>query len=124
MSTFLAYAQWWAAPIVLLGVSGTYFALGSPGQPLSRRLIASSHGAVGLLLYLVAFALMWHDPQGYRPQLAGTYAFLFLVPIAFIVVALLIFDGPRWVHILQVPNVLALLWAYFVGGMAITGDWL
>jgi hypothetical protein len=28
------------------------------------------------------------------------------------------------IHALQIPNVAALLWVGFVGGMAITGDWL
>jgi hypothetical protein len=107
----------------MAGVSASYFALNRGGSPRERLWVAA-HGIAGIVLYLGAFLVAWVDPNNYRPHLSIPYALLYLVPLALIVVAFRRFRGHWLVHALQGPNLLALLWALFVGSMAITGDWL
>jgi hypothetical protein len=105
-------------------VSAVYFFADRRRPAYRFRLLCSAHGIAGIALYFGALAL-WAVSPTYRGPLAGWgYLILYLVPISLVVIALLRFRGPWLVHLLQVPNVCALIWAAFVGGMAVTGDWL
>jgi hypothetical protein len=116
--------QWYGAPVVMIGVSLVYFFADTRRPALRERLLVSVHGVAGAALYVGAFVVAWLQPGGYRPYLAWPYFVLLLVPLALIGVALFKFRGNPLIHALQAPNVAALLWSAFVGGMAVTGDWL
>ncbi len=104
-------------------VSALYFAL-NRGANRRDRFLAAAPGIVGIALYFGAFLVGWLDPRGYRPYLAWPYAALYLIPLGLVVVAFRTFRGHWIIHASQGPNVLAFVWALFVGSMAITGDWL
>ena len=49
---------------------------------------------------------------------------LLLVPFASIIASFFLFRGPKLIHLLQLVNVLLLLWTGVVGGIAVTvGGW-
>jgi hypothetical protein len=110
-------------PLLLLAVSGLYFAFDKPDTPMRWRLATSAHGAIAFVLFLIAY-LIGAVFGGYRPYLAWPYILSFLIPVISILYALFHYRGPRLLHILQGPSIAAMLWVMFVGGMAITGDWL
>jgi hypothetical protein len=114
MSSWDGLMQWYGAPIVMIGVSVAYFVADVRRPAVRQR----------LLVYVGAFLVAWAVPLDYRPYLAWPYAALLLVPLVLVGVSLVKFRGNRLVHLLQVPNMAALLWSAFVGGMAVTGDWL
>jgi hypothetical protein len=117
------YIEWYGAPAVMAGVSAAYY-FAYRGRPAyGRRLLCAAHGVAGVALYFGALAL-WASNPVYRPSLAWPYATLYLLPLALIVVALIKFTGPKLIHLLQLPNLCAMYWSLFVGGMAVTGDWL
>jgi hypothetical protein len=118
------FLQWYGAPLVLIAVSLAYF-FGDPRRPaFGARLLASAHGFTGAALYLVALGLHQARPLEYRPYLALPYTLLFLLPLVAIIISFFTFRGSRLFHLLQLLNVAALAWAFFVGSMAITGNWI
>ena len=117
------FLQWYASPFIMIGVSAAYFFADRRRPAYGSRLLSSAHGLIGAMLYFGALEL-WAMSPTYRPWLGWPYAALFLIPLSLIVVSFLKFQGPKLVHVLQIPNVLALFWACGVGGMAATGDWL
>jgi hypothetical protein len=108
---------------VMFGVSGAYFALDSGEAPRRERLLVSAHGALGALLYLFALAL-WAVAPNWRPWAAWPYLLAFSLPLASVLYALFRFRGPKVLHLAQLANLWAFAYALFIGGMAITGDWL
>ena len=117
------WMQWYGPPAAMTLVSFVYLVT-DRGRPYPARLLTSAHGIAGVVLYFAAFVVAWADPRGFRPHLAVPYMLLYLIPVGLIALALRRFTGSRWVHTLQGLNVVAMLWALFVGSMAITGDWL
>ena len=116
--------QWYGAPLILIAVSLAYF-FGDPRRPaIGARLLTSAHGFTGAALYLGAMGLHWARPLEYRPSLAIPYMMLFAFPFAAIIVSFFTFRGSRLFHLLQPLNAAALLWALFVGSMAVTGNWI
>ena len=110
------------APFFTLLVSVAYFKASSPGTSTGRRLFVSAHGAVGTLLFVLAMII---GSSGHAKAQYGTpYLCLFILPFALIGFALIFFRGNTKVHILQFPNVLALFYSAFVGGMVTTGSFL
>ena len=108
----------------MIVVSLAYF-FGDPRRPAFRsRLLVAAHGFIGTALYFAALGLHEAQPIGYRPYLALPYGLLFLFPLLAIVVSIFTFRGSRLFHLLQPFNLAALAWAWFVGTMAATGDWL
>jgi hypothetical protein len=124
MSSWHWFTQWYGAPVVMIGVSLVYFFADRRRPAFRERLLVSAHGFAGGALYFGAFLVRWIQPDGYRPYLIWPYLVLLVVPLVLMGVALVKFRGSLLTHVLQVPNVAALLWTAFVGGMAITGDWL
>ena len=121
MDAFLAYAQFWAAPIIMFAVSAAYFSADREPR-VSRRIIASAHGAVAAAIYFGAVAIHWAGKS--RVAFDLPYLALMLIPVALIIASFFKFRGPRIVHVLQFLNVPALVWSLFIGEMAITGEWL
>jgi hypothetical protein len=124
VSSWESLAQWYGAPVVMIGASLAYFFADRRRPAFRERLLVSAHGIVGAAGYLGAFLVALIHPSGYRPYLAWPFAALWLVSLILVGVALVKFRGNPLVHALQVPNLAALLWSGFVGGMAVTGDWL
>jgi hypothetical protein len=117
------HTQWLGAPAVMTGVSAVYFFAYRRRPAYGPRLLCAAHRLAGVALYFGALAF-WAIRPAYRPSFGWPYAALYLVSLALVVVAFIKFDGPKLVHMLQLPNVYAMYWSLFVGGMAVTGDWL
>jgi hypothetical protein len=109
--------------VVMVIVSAAYFWLGRRESNLWVRVLFSMHGVVAALFYLGALAI-WEATQAFRPWAAWPYLLLHVIPVASIVFSFVRFPGPKTLHLLQVVNLLCMLQTIFVGGMAITGDWL
>ena len=109
--------------VVMLFVSGAYYFLDIGETHRRVRIFVSAHGAAGALLYVAAL-ITWDVAPNYRPWAAWPYLLLFLLPLASVIYALVRFRGPRWLHVIQLFNLWAFAYALFIGGMAVTGDWL
>ena len=111
-----------ALPLVLLAVSGTYFFADRRNTDIVSRLLYSSHGAIACVLFAGAFlvAAVFQPRVGYGlPFLA-----LYTVPLGVALASLIRYRGPKIVHLLQVPNICAMLFSLVIGHMAVTGEWL
>jgi hypothetical protein len=122
MNAALAFLQLWAWPVLALLVSVAYFRASEPSLGPWRRMLLSAHGASISVLHFGAFAI-WSTGASHT-RYGKPFAISLLVPIALIAYALVAFRGKRSVHWLQLLNLVALFWAAFIGGMAVTGDWL
>jgi hypothetical protein len=109
-----------AVPFLAGLVSVVYFIASPKSQPMRKRLLASAHGAVIVMLYASAWLVLIAGIS--RPSLILPFAVSLLFPGVLIATSLFMYKGPRAVHWLQVPNVACLLWTGFVGGMLITGQ--
>lgn len=87
-----------------------------------ERLAVSAHGCIISLLYLSAMAIWLLG--GSRGGFVKPFLMALIVPVVFIVASFKWFRGNAAIHWLQLINLGGLLWAFFVGGMAITGEWL
>jgi uncharacterized membrane protein len=118
----LVWAEWYLAPILALVVSAVYFATSPRTQPLSLRLLVSSAGVLTAVVYCVAgaVALLKRPDRAY----GSAFAVALLLPISAMVLSLWLYRGKKVVHFLQIVNVACLAWTAFIGGMAVTGDWL
>ena len=112
----------WAIAIVLFGASLVYFLAAARTISLSARLAGSSHGAIGAVIYSVAWAIGSSGNSRFEYELP--YMMSFAVPAGLLVASFAIWDGPWQIHLLQLLIWPALLLALFIGGMAITGEWL
>lgn len=122
MDALFGYIQFLGAALVMLAVSIAYYMRTSPDTSTLRRLLSASHGVAGATVYLAALCV-WALGKS-RPGYGTTYAASFLMPILLVLVSFFLFRGPRSTHWLQLLNLPAMTWAFFVGSMAITGDWL
>ena len=87
---------------------------------MRQRLLASAHGSVIVMLYALAWAFLIAGIS--RPSLFLPFAVSLLVPGGLIVASFFVYQGPRAVHWLQVPNVACLIWTGLVGAWLITGQ--
>ena len=117
-----AIAQFWLAPILALAISGVYFFTSPATQTLYRRLVASLHGAVIAALYLGA--LMFNAVGISKPEYGIPFLATLLLPVVLIATSFILYEGKRSLHALQMVNLLCIAWTFFIGGMAITGEWL
>jgi hypothetical protein len=124
LGNFWTFLHWYGAPAIMAVVSAIYFFSDQRRPAYRARLISSSHGLIGVFLYFGAFAIGWVHSHEYRPHLGAPYISLYFLPLSSIIIAFYEFQGPRSVHLLQIPNVVALTWSLFLGAMAITGDWI
>lgn len=109
-------------PLLTLGISAIYFAKSPRDQSLTDRIAASAHGASICLIYLAAWLIALTRESAMRFGIP--FLLLLLVPAILITVSFVFFKGPKSLHWLQLVNIACLLWTGFVGGMAVTGDWL
>jgi len=122
MDALSAIAQFWLAPVLALLVSVAYFRASPGAQPLGQRLAVSSHGAVIAGLYFTAMLISAFGMA--RPSFDRPFTVALALPLMFMAFSLVKFQGRACIHALQVVNLLALFWAFFVGSMAVTGNWL
>jgi lipopolysaccharide export LptBFGC system permease protein LptF len=117
-----AFWQTFFPPFCALGISVVLFVKSPKEQSLAARGLVSLSGAITLLLYLIAMWVFW---SGRSARNYGS-AFLVacLVPLVLIAVSILSFRGRRALLFIHFPNLLCLLWVWFVGSMAVTDDWL
>lgn len=109
-------------PLLAIAISVVYFRRSPTDQSLSQRLLVSAHGVAIAALYLCALAFMWSGSS--HTALGQPFAFTLLIPVLLIAVSFLKFRGPRTTHLFQLVNLFCLATTFFIGGMAITGDWL
>jgi hypothetical protein len=109
-------------PILSVLISVIYFRKSPKDQPLARRYLVSAHGVVIAVIYVAAI-LVWQSGAA-RDALAKPFTFVCITPLLFILASFIWFRGPRYIHLLQLGNLFCLAATFFVGGMAVTGDWL
>jgi len=109
--------------LVMVAVSAGYYFLSAPSSTRRNRVLSSLHGVLAAVLYLGALAI-WEVSHASRAWAAWPYLFLFVGPLASVAYALFRFTGPKLLHLTQLANLWGMLYAAFIGGMAITGDWL
>lgn len=121
--TFLfAFAQGWLTPFMTTVISIVYFTTSPRTQSILPRLLASAHGLSIAVLYLCALSVHWVGKAS--PDYEMPFYFLSLLPLFLIIGSFFLFRGRKLIHLLQIPNLLCLLWTFFVGSMAVTGNWL
>lgn len=103
-------------------VSYAYFLTAPETQPLKVRLLLSAHGAIAALILLVAMAIGF---SGAHSRAYGMpYMLAFLLPAASVIYSFVKFGGNKAIHLLQLINLPAMVFAILMGSMAITGAWL
>jgi hypothetical protein len=105
-----------------MAISVVYFWRSPKVQPLAQRLLVSAHGAAIAAIYLCAMYIWWSGSS--RASLALPFMFSLMIPLLLIVVSFLKFRGLRSIHLLQLANLFCLGATFFIGAMAVTGDWL
>jgi hypothetical protein len=111
------------APLLCLGISAAYYFASPQGEPIWRRLTVSAPGALISALYFTVMFRFW----GYSnraPEYEVPFCFMLAVPLCLIVISLILFRGPKALHLLQLLNFIFLAWTWFMGSMAISGDYL
>jgi hypothetical protein len=117
-----AWAQGMLAPILALTISLVYFWSSPSTETMSRRLLSSAHGASVAVLYMAAMAVFWAHKAS--PKFGTPFLFLLLIPVILVFASFFLYRGPKSVHLLQVLNLACLAWTFFIGSMAVTGNWL
>lgn len=84
--------------------------------------MVSAHGVAITAVFSVAMLL--HGVNHADARYAFPFMFLSTLPVGLIVYSFLRFKGPKVVHFFQILNLLCLVYTFFMGGMAITGDWI
>jgi len=114
--------MFWFPPLLAMAISVVYLWRSPKGQPVPQRLLVSAHGAAIAAIYLCAMYMWWSGLS--RANLALPFMFSLMIPLLLILVSFLKFEGPRSMHLLQLANLFCLGATFFIGGMAVTGDWL
>ncbi len=115
------FCYWLPTSFVMVVTSFVYFS-SNRSTRLGTRLGVSVHGLLGTALFSGAVAL-WMT-GGSRDSLAWPFTLLFVLPLASMLAALLFHRGTRIAHLLLAAELFCLALAWFVGGMAITDEWL
>jgi hypothetical protein len=111
----------WAPATIMILISAAYFWMHKGTGWV--RILVSAHGFTAALLYFGALVL-WEITRDYRPWAALPFLLLHVIPVASIVYALIRFSGPKLLHLAQLANIWSMMYTIFIGGMAVTGDWL
>lgn len=123
MFTFkTAMLFWLVTALVPLITSIVYFRASPFTEPLIQRIAVSLHGVIVSALCVSAVLIgMLGSP---RAEIGEVFRLLLVVPIALVAYSLWRFQGKKAFHALQGINLLWLAFAFFFGGMAVTGVWL
>ena len=121
MDSAFALIQLLWAPILALAVSVVYFRKAAL-LPMGQRVAVSAHGALLALIYAVAFLVSAAGAA--RANLAVPFWSAFTLPVVSVLFALARFSGRKSVHFLLLAVAACAVWVFFVGTMAVTGDWL
>jgi hypothetical protein len=114
---------WLLPALITTAISAAYFSFARNEKAPLVRIFVSAHGLVAAVFYIGALAI-WELTGNYRPWAAFPFLLLYLIPIASIVYSLIRFSGPKFLHVSQVANVICISYMLFIGGMAVTGDWI
>lgn len=99
-----------------------YFKSSPATAPMAQRLLVSAHGISALALLFIAMTFGFSGNTSER--LHEIFLRLQAMPLMLILLALLLFRGPRSTHWLQVLNVPATLVCAFISLMAVSGRWI
>ena len=87
-----------------------------------KRVVTSAHSVILLVLFGAALAIGFY---GYsNKSLLIPFHISLAIPVASIIASLVLFKGSKWIHLMHMWNLLALPLTWFVGSMAVSGDWL
>ena len=109
-------------PAMAFAVSAAYVYASPPATSVGHTLVTSAHGASIASIYLAAMSVFWTNRA--NPEFQKPFLTALLVPVILIIVSLVAFRGRKSIHFLQIFNVLFLAWTFFIGSMAVTGNWL
>lgn len=122
MEAIARFMQWNGVLIVPTLISLVYFWTSPKQQGLATRLWASCHGIVLASIYLGAFFIS--EMKLSEPIYGWLFAISMLLPLSLMALSFFLYEGPTYVHLLHLVGLICVLWTMFVGGMAITGNWL
>lgn len=114
--------QFWLAPLVALAISILFFLASPKEQGLARRCAASAHGLSIAALFFGAMQFHWSG--AFHPAYQRPFGYMALLPLALIVLSFFYFRGAKSFHFLHIFSILCLAWVFFIGSMAVTGNWL
>ena len=117
-----SWTQWFLAPLLAIVISVVYFRSSPISQTIAMRLLASAHGCAIAVLYFGALSVFWANAA--HPRYELPFFVLLAGPVALMMSSFFIYRGPTSVHFLQILNLLCLAWTFFIGIMAVTGNWL
>ena len=103
----------------MIVISAAYYFMDGSEHNDWVRLFVSIHGLAAAFLYVCALI-----SKGNHPWMALPYLFAHMFPVASIIYGFFRFSGSKFLHLSQIVNVVCMMYTIFVGGMAISGDWL
>jgi len=118
---FVSWLIAWT-PLVGIGFSYTYFTASPNGESFGRKVVTSAHGASITALYFAAGFVMWAGKS--NSLFEGPWDIAGLIVLLLMIVSLSFFRGPKWLHLLQLLNLILLAETWFLGSMVITGNYL
>ena len=113
---------YWGAALPPFMVSMAYLWASPPSVPFAQRFAVSMHGAAIAVLFIGALLTTSYGQP--KQEYGQFYVLLLLVPAASILYSVWRFTGRKWLHLLQIINLIWLVLAFFIGGMAVTDLWI
>jgi len=110
-------------PVAMSLVSILYYLLDYKEENVRIRIMVSAHGAIAAIIFLLVMFITWSETV-YRPWAGLPFLLVHIFPLASVIYAFIKFKGNKVVHLLQVVNLFCVMNTLFIGGMAVTGDWL
>ncbi len=87
-----------------------------------KRVLVSAHS---FTMFVILCSALLVGGYGYsNKELMPVFYFFMILPLLSIVLSFIYFKGSKWFHLAHIWNVIAFVWTFFVGSMAVTGDWL
>jgi hypothetical protein len=109
-------------PLLAVAISAIYFMTSPRSEPVARRLLASAHGAVIAVIYVGAISI-WLSGDSQR-GFGTPFLLLLLAPLASIIASFFFYRGPKLIHLLQLVNIVLLVWTGVVGSIVVSvGGW-
>ena len=87
-----------------------------------KHILVSSHSLLLLAILIGALAI---GGYGYSNKDLLPFLYILLVlPLASIVASFAYLRASKWLHLAHTWNFVALIWTFFIGSMAVTGEWI